>query len=205
MVDLQDPENQPGAIHRRFDLRAFTVDERAWLTGHLDVGPDAVHRARWRLWAAKESAFKVARKLDSRVRFHPLAFAVSVSSNSRAVVCHAKGRFDVWLSGGDEWVHAVAAPFACDPYRPSSRLRPLGCGFGGEGAVGSEAAASPGARVRAMARSAVATALSLTAGDIEIASSERIPVVVWRKMRLPVDLSLSHHGRFAGCAWRLTG
>ena len=206
VVDLRDPENQPRAIHPRFDLRAFTAEERDWLTEQLELGSDAAHRDRWRLWAAKESAFKVARKLDPHVRFHPRAFGVSLVGRSRAVVHHAIGRFDVWLSGGDEWVHAVSAPMARDSDRPSSRLGLVRRGVvSDEGSGRDEIALASGARVRAVARSAVAAALSLAAADVEIASSGRIPIATWRQARLPVDLSLSHHGRFVGCAWRLTG
>jgi len=220
-VDLRDPENQPSAIHARFDQRAFNIEERDWLTERFMLGPEVAHRARWRLWAAKESAFKVARKLDPGVSFHPRAFGVSLGKGPGAVVRHAIGRFDVWLSGGHEWVHAMAAPMVPEPRPPASRLRlvrrgltgrrltgrePLGRGPGGsEAAAWEDLASLSGARVRAVARSALAAALSKATADVEIMSFGRIPVAVSGRARLPVDLSLSHHGRFVACAWHLTG
>jgi len=209
-VDLRDPENQPAAIHRRFDQRVFSGAERDWVTRHLRLGSGAAHRARWRLWAAKESAFKVARKIDRAVCFHPRAFDVSLAGGPRAVVRHAIGPFDVWISGGDDWVHAVAAPMEPDPDRPQSKLRLLRRGDSGHGGVEGSAldlASSSSARARGVAGSAVAAALSMETEDVEIVSSGRIPIAIGisRRIRLPVDLSLSHHGRFVACAWRLIG
>jgi phosphopantetheinyl transferase (holo-ACP synthase) len=51
VVDLRDPENQPEAIHPRFDDRVFTWAERARI-----LAAGSPHRMRWVLWAAKESA-----------------------------------------------------------------------------------------------------------------------------------------------------
>jgi len=84
VVDLRDPENQPGAIHPRFDERVFTPVERARLTDEATA-----HRTRWLMWAAKESAFKVARKLDPGVRFLPRRFRVDFEGDALAVVRHA--------------------------------------------------------------------------------------------------------------------
>ena len=103
VVDLLDPENQQEAIHPRFDERVFTPVERAWLANEATA-----HRTRWRMWAAKESAFKVARKLDPGVRFLPRRFSVQLKGNAQAVVRYAVGRFDVSFSGADDWVHAIA-------------------------------------------------------------------------------------------------
>ncbi|MFV1988533.1 MAG: 4'-phosphopantetheinyl transferase superfamily protein [Gemmatimonadota bacterium] len=198
VVDLRDLENQPSAIHSRFDERVFTRAERARLT--LEA---TAHRTRWRMWAAKESAFKVARKIDPAVRFLPRRFAVRFEGNARAVVQHAVGRFDVSFSGADDWVHAIATlsdgvaarvPAAMVPAAMIERVH-----------RGRSAAAHASARVRTMARSAVGSLLSIAPAEIEIAPAGRIPVATWRKLPLPVDLSLSHHGRFLACAWSRRG
>ncbi|MGB5302419.1 MAG: 4'-phosphopantetheinyl transferase superfamily protein [Gemmatimonadota bacterium] len=199
VVDLRDPENQPEAIHSRFDARVFTWNERARI-----LAADSPHRMRWALWAAKESAYKVARKLDSRVYFSPRAFTVRIPGGETegphpylAEVSHPLGQFQVCLEATNEWVHAVASVSGTGVAKANWQLR----------SMGREAARRlPGveasARVRKLARSAIASALSAVPSDIVIAAAaKRVPRVTWRGQRLPVDLSLSHHGRFVACAW----
>jgi len=191
VVDLRDPENQPGAIHPRFDERVFTSTERERLTNEATV-----HRTRWLMWAAKESAFKVGRKLDLRVRFLPRLFSVQLEGKTSAVVRHAVGRFQVSFSGGDDWVHAIATRFdgaVDDASGPSAMVERV--------QEGRFAPAYVSARVRSMARAAVGSVLSIAPPEIEIATAAKIPVALWRKLPLPVDLSLSHHGSFLACAW----
>ncbi len=199
VVDLRDPENQPEAIHHRFDDRVFSWCERARILAA--VSP---HRMRWALWAAKESAYKVARKLDSRVYFSPRAFSVRIPGGETeasdpflAEVDHSLGRFQVCLEVTDEWVHAVASVSGAGVAKANWQLR----------SMGREAARRiPGveasARVRKLARSAIASALSAVPSDIVIAAAaKRVPRVWWRGRSLSVDISFSHHGRFVACAW----
>ncbi len=199
VVDLRDPENQPDAIHPRFDDRVFTWTERAGI-----LAAASPHRMRWLLWAAKESAYKVARKMDGRVYFSPRAFRVRIPGGEPespepflAEVSHEAGRFEVCLEGTDEWVHAVASSTGEGVARANWQLRSLGR-EAARRIPGLEASA----RVRKLARSAIASALSAVPSDIVIAAAaKRVPRVWWRGERLPVDLSFSHHGRFVACAW----
>lgn len=199
VVDLRDPENQPEAIHSRFDDRVFTWNERARI-----LAAGSPHRMRWALWAAKESAYKVARKLDSRVYFSPRAFTVRIPGGETegpdpylAEVSHAAGQFQVCLEATDEWVHAVASVTGTGVAKANWQLRSMGR-EAARRIPGMEASA----RVRKLARSAIASALSAVPSDIVIAAAaKRIPSVTWRGHRLPVDLSFSHHGRFVACAW----
>ena len=70
VVDLDDPESRSAARHARFDARAFTVAEQTMLRTSADG-----ERLRWVLWAAKESAYKAARRDDARVTFAPARVA----------------------------------------------------------------------------------------------------------------------------------
>ena len=67
VVDLRDPETH--TRHPSFDARVFTETERR----SLDASPDP-HAMRQMLWAAKESAYKAARRRDPRVVFSPIRF-----------------------------------------------------------------------------------------------------------------------------------
>jgi phosphopantetheinyl transferase (holo-ACP synthase) len=198
VVDLRDPENQPDAIHRRFDERAFTGEERERI-----LADDSPHRIRWTLWAAKESAYQVARKIDPGVSFSPRAFAVRLSRDvgapraCLAEVVHAVGRFHVRLEWTDELVHAVASISGAGAARAGWALRSLGRAAA-RGVPGLDA----GARVRDLARSALASALSAVPSDVVIAAAaKRVPRAWVRGRKLTIDLSLSHHGRFVACAW----
>ena len=189
VVDLHDPESRPEAIHARFDARVFTSDERKALSALASA-----HELRWTLWAAKESAYKVAKKLDPAVRFLPRDFVVRRIAEGRAVVMHKTGPFDVRLHRTDECVSAVAILTAANaPWIH----RPIGTGIECLEVSG----ADPSRTVRELACAALALRMNLPPGQVLIAADRGIPVASWRNRRLPVDLSLSHHGRFVAWAW----
>ncbi len=195
IVDLRDPENQPHAIHPRFDERAFTEVERRHLTDR-----DAAHRTRWLLWSAKEAAFKAARKLDAGVRFLPRRFAVDLQGDEAASVTHAAGRFRVSFCEADDWLHAVASLAAGGSRRRRSaplslveqvRVRATSC--------------DASKRVREVARARIGRLLSIPSREIRIVTRDGIPLAYRGPVPLPVDLSMSHHGRFLALALARTG
>ncbi len=197
VVDLGDPENQPDAIHPRFDQRVFSAVERS---RYLTL--PSMHRTRWAMWAAKESAFKVARKLDPGVRFHPREFAVRFVRGRRARVEHSSGAYDVWLEMRRDWIHAIATPAGRFRRCPDFRLAPVEAGIGGRDVLGfTRPWLRPGRRVRELARAAVGSRFGRDPSELEVSSENGIPGLRWRGRRFPVDLSLSHHGRFVACAW----
>lgn len=187
VVDLEHPHCQPEAIHPRFDSRAFTPREIELLAQSPQV-----HRARWSLWAAKESAFKACRKIDRRVRFLPRDFAV-YPNGERAEVRHHAGLFDVWFDHSEQWVHALASQGGDKP----------GSELDGDPAAGTNIREYDlGERARALAQSAISALFDLTPSELRIVSEDQIPQP-WRHGKpLPVDLSLSHDGRFVSCAWQ---
>ena len=81
VVDLLDPQSQPGAIHPRWDARVFTAFEQATLAEALSA-----HVTRWKLWAAKESAFKVAKKMHPGLSFFPTSFQVELLDETTCYV-----------------------------------------------------------------------------------------------------------------------
>jgi len=186
VVDLRHPFCQPDAIHPRFDTRAFSASELALL-----AASHRAHRMRWSLWAAKESAFKALRKLNSQVRFIPRDFEICLNGE-RAEVTHRLGRFGVWLDHTDQWVHALASQAG---EKPEFRID----GEPSDYPVCDEEGLRR--RVRRLASSALGAVLEITPSEIEIVSVDRVPKLLWRREPLPYDLSLSHDGRFVSCAW----
>ena len=220
VVDLHGPESRPEALHPRFDVRVFTPDEREALSASASA-----HPLRWTLWAAKESAYKVAKKLDPAVRFLPRDFVVGQIAEGRALVMHATGPFDVRLYRTDQWVSAVATRKAANAAvvtvaHPSRTRGPFSAGCVSAGPIGTGLisagpintaverlathGADPSRTVRDFARAALASRMNLPPGQVRIAADRGIPVAFWRDRRLPVDLSLSHHGRFVAWAWAAT-
>ena len=212
VVDLGHPLCQPDSIHRRFDSRAFSADEIAYLAAAADP-----HGTRWALWAAKESAFKAARQLDFAVRFIPRDFAVRLRGK-RAAVTHHVGRFQVWFDRTDEWLHAVAGRSGEKPGFRVAAISSAGAeedpAFDGERSLEGGPAVEhdhSSRQVRRLARGAMGEYLNLAPSEIRIIDVDRIPRA--RHLRehrhdaleparpLPVDLSLSHDGRFVACAW----
>ena len=71
VIDLRDPETWPGACHPRFDRRVFTPAECATIA----ASPRPA-MTRWVHWAAKESAYKAARRQRPATIFAPRRFGV---------------------------------------------------------------------------------------------------------------------------------
>jgi phosphopantetheinyl transferase (holo-ACP synthase) len=188
VIDLGDPEARPGALHPRFDARVFTREEQAELA--REGSPE---RLRWRLWAAKEAAYKCVRKLDPAVHFAPARFAVSCDGDGRGSVEHAGRRLRVaWWEEG-EAVHALATDGA-DPERALMHA------VATLPAAASGGPACASAAVRALALDAVARHLGCAVSELAIVDAGRVPRVHRRGVPLDLDLSLSHHGRLVAFA-----
>jgi phosphopantetheinyl transferase (holo-ACP synthase) len=71
VVDLSEPSARGKWRHRRFLERVFALREQDAILASPE--PD---RILWSFWAAKEAAFKVARKRDARLCFAPRSLEV---------------------------------------------------------------------------------------------------------------------------------
>ncbi len=177
VVDLADPETRPGTSHPRFDARVFGPDELAALAA--DPAPA---RLRWTLWAAKEAAYKVARKLEPRTVFAPRRFRVRLAAGGGGYVDWESATLPLRLASGPDWVHAIVSSPGAGAFRSRRLALPP--------------ASSPGAAVR---EHALRQLTALLGGPLAIGKAERIPFLHRNGARLRADLSLSHHGRYA--AW----
>src|SRR5262245_15957096 len=183
LVDLRDPEAREGAQHPRFDARVFAPAERAALAASPAAG-----RLRWVLWAAKEAAYKLARKLDPAVAFSPSRFVVSpLGARMRGRVSWAGGAASVQVRLAGDAVHATARD--ADPAR-GGLVRGVARLASGD---------DPSRAARELALRRVAARLGLDARDLRVVRRGRIP-----GLALPgggaLDLSLSHHGGFVSFA-----
>ncbi len=190
VVDLFDRDADISSYRRGFDQRVFTRCERRLIRL---AGEPA--RQRWRLWAAKEAAFKAARRCDLSTVFSPSAFSVELGDEAeglRGIVDHAGTRYRVLFEESQRWIHAVAllqSRVVDSIVAAVSRRDDLD-------------ARCESLDVRALAREHVADRIGVRPQELHIRREGRIPWFWLRGRRLEMGLSLSHSGgivAFACC------
>lgn len=198
VVDLRDPETLPGSSQPRFDARVFTPGEIAAIARSRSPA-----KLRWTFWAAKEAAYKAARREDPAVVFSPRRFAVSPHGEIRARVTHEQRSFDVALEAGDGWVHAIARAIPRGGDAP--RAAPLWTGVALVPERWRDLPDGPSLAVRELVAATLARALGLEPRRLAILREGRLPRLLYGRDWFPAVLSLSHHGRFAAFACSLAG
>jgi hypothetical protein len=224
IVDLADPRHGGKAGDARFLERVFSHDEREAILSSAD--PD---RALWARWAGKEAAFKtVSKALGRPPTFnHPRFQVVLEESPTSTEADLPSTRFGLVLYEGLELplrveisgttLHAVS----WSPHPPGA-TPPFSWGFRsveGEEAGWKEGlrprftsrewdciSHHPSALARLAARESVATSLGVEERALEVAChpghpGRRIPRVFLAGREIPVDLTLSHHGRLLAWAF----
>ena len=187
IVDLDDPDADPGRLHPRFDGRVFDPRERSLIAASTQPG-----RTRWILWALKESAYKAARKEEPATVFSPARFVVSRQDAASAIVCACGRRFRASISCGPGYVHAVAWQAGDPPAVTCVAVARL-----------ASRETSPHSAVRQLVLEQLAPALGVAPAALTIHREARIPAVRVHGRPSGADLSLSHHGRFVAFACRL--
>jgi phosphopantetheinyl transferase (holo-ACP synthase) len=188
VVDLADPDTARGATHPRFDERVFAAEERAWLGRNR-----AEERLRWVLWAAKESAFKALKKLDPRAIFSPHRLIVRLETASAGSVRYGERLLTVGVKIDRGACHAVT----------SIDVEPRAIIVSGMRCLTADVAEEPRPAARAFAIHLLAPLLRATERDLAVVSERRVPRLHIAGRPAPVDLSLSHHGRFVAFACAL--
>jgi phosphopantetheinyl transferase (holo-ACP synthase) len=179
VIDLADPETS--SRHARFDARVFTAAERDRIAAAADAG-----RLRQTLWAAKESAYKAARRSALDIVFSPRRFAVELDGEDSARVRFPGGAARVRIQIAGDCVHAIAILDGCDARRILS----------GAGTLGNTTDPNaPSGAARALALTELAPHLRESQGTLRVEREGRIP-----SLEGCAALSLSHHGRFVAYA-----
>lgn len=210
VVDIGAAGARDKAGDRRFVDRVFRAEERRL----INESPDPTLTL-WRLWAAKEAAYKVARKLDPSLAFAHRDFAVDPASG---VVVLGRRRVAFTSVQGDGYVHATALAAGTDGPATAagallSRVARLGeVPTAGPTPSPAELASchSPeSVAVRALARDLLREC-GVTGAEIVrppglpgdgSPSRPRPPLVLLSGQPVPgLDLSLSHDGRFVAAA-----
>ena len=183
VIDLVDPDSQPGRQHRRFDKLAFTCEERRVLRR---MGNS--HTQRWCMWAAKEAAYKLLKQTDSSISFAPRRFEVSWQGHDRCTVVHKERTAWVQLRFGNDYVHALALS---DAPSDDQQLPPVAI-------IRLDAAPQrpPSIEIRKLVKRMASLWLGQKATNLKVVTEEKIPRLVDAKGDHCGYLSLSHHGRY---------
>ncbi|MCA9323317.1 MAG: 4-phosphopantetheinyl transferase family protein [Planctomycetes bacterium] len=185
VVDLRHPDCRAGARHPRWDARVFGAAERDLI--RRSSSPDHM---RWKLWSAKEAAFKVLRRMDPAIGFLSGNIQVDAVEESRAMV-RAPGQALAlrWIET-DDYVHALAIPDTLVSHCV------IGIALKGDGDESSA--------VRNLAMTALDESTGLQGPWRIHRGADRIP---WGRCRSgrSLPLSFSHHGRFVACAFAIPG
>jgi phosphopantetheinyl transferase (holo-ACP synthase) len=184
IVDLSDPEASPEACHERFDRRVFSPEEFDALPAECD---DA--QRRWILWAAKEAAYKAAKRTSPRVVFSPMRFAVDLDSSLRGIVQHEERTFSIRVQLDGDCVHAVV--------REGGSLSGV---ISGARKLSTRELCDASTSVRRVAIGSIARELGVDRASLQIESVDRIPHLVGHGAQSPQAISLAHHGSYAGFA-----
>jgi phosphopantetheinyl transferase (holo-ACP synthase) len=195
VVDIADTRRR--ARHARFDARVFSDCERRAISGDDDG-----EARRWAHWAAKESAYKVAKRTDPSTIFSPVKFAVifdgafdaGQDGELRGSVQHGSASYPVRVSRRGDCIHAIAVAPGGHPTAMLAGVGPYPDDAGAD---------SPSRAVRRLAIRDLAPRLATDASNLMVRSSERIPRLQHRDGHDVATLSLSHHGRFVAYACRL--
>ncbi len=184
VVDLLDPETAVKGLNPRFDERVFTDNEQ----GQLAAASDA-HILRWTMWAAKESAYKLAKRFDHSTVFAHSLFETELGENGRGTVLHGASCCAVTVCREGPTIHAIAT--ADHPER--ERI------VAGLDHVATDS--DPSVSARELAITSVARHLDVEPAMFTITNGpDRIPTL--RLGGLPLGhLSLSHHGTLVAFAW----
>ena len=187
IVDLADPETRLGACHPRFDRRVFAPAELELLaTTRSHV------RMRWILWSAKEAAYKAARQASATTVFSPSRFVVRLNPALQGSVRHGSRCWNVRIQLNGNCVHAVV-----------NDEKFCGDTIWGDRRLSAEERGDPSKGARRFAVATVAARLGLSVAHLRIERSGRIPQLIFDGAAPQVDLSLSHHGSYAGFVCRI--
>lgn len=195
IVDLNRPGTTGRARDSRFVDRVLTPGEKERLYGHKD--PD---RLLWAFWAAKESAYKAVSKTNREISSAPRRYPVTLFPGiSKSLipgnVLTPAGPVAVRIFIGEGHVHCIGTTGGLPDLDRSFHAIKKVCPAPGNESI----------RVRELAKERIAQHLDMAPHDIRIQrplenGRPGPPVIRIRNRKPPMDISLSHHGRYLAFA-----
>jgi len=208
IVDLKTPEAMGKSEDTRFVRRVLNASEQRLV--EASTHPDTFL---WALWAAKETAFKAVSKafpdISSAPRRYPVLMDSKIireSAQGRVMTPH--GSVEIKIDFQENYVHCIGI------FGASDNFESIHCHIEETDTHAPQAAGSVSEKesfaVRRLAIENIAKSLHMNARNIRIIrhqTKNRIhpPAVYVNGKRQNIELSLSHDGRFAACAFLIQG
>lgn len=190
IVDLQEARKANNWRRPRYLTKLFTWQEREWI-GQSACPDDWV----WMLWSAKESAYKLSRRLGAKRAYAPKCLEVQQwvkdkPNRYRLQLRTKQTELMVYTDINSSFVHSVAVPNENSNWQEG--ILPL---------EGTPRERSEQLREQVCQRIAEAD-LAVGQETYRIEKDDRgIPQVFAGRAPLPIVLSLSHHGRYGAYCW----
>lgn len=182
IVALNEPDNLTAPYRPRFMEKLFTPDEQDWINRQANTGI-----ASWCLWACKESAYKLGRKLGDPRSYMPRNIRVAPLGNMLApelecLAHHNRRVMPVTCYVNPEFVHAIATLDVPPGDTNQTVLRV-------------ENPDGVSKRIHNAIISSISDRFGIASSDVRIyQGSDKIPHLYAGNRPLPIDLSISHDG-----------
>lgn len=207
IVDLKRFGAADKSNDHRFVGRVFTAQERKLIQEGDD--PD---RRLWTIWACKETAYKVAGKINPQVSSAPRNYPVELSVDRGLLGPHAMvntpcGPVTARIAADDDdLIHVVGV----DGFHvPEGVSHGIGSIFSTTRLTGDSIAWARSQLTRRQAVEAIAASLHAAPASLQIvrqrsAGALKPPVLFQDNVQASVDISLSHDGRFGAYAFYIS-
>jgi len=207
IVDLASAETAGKFRDRRFLEKVLTESEQHALA----AARTAPERLLWTFWAAKETAYKAMSQLHDAVSAAPRRYALSIGTDADSLQAGATAAGHVQTPVGRVWVrlfHHADYLHCIGSTDPGPCLENLIYDLAPLPQMHLHDASrpeDPSLFVRRMAAEKIASILNLPRQNLRITRCKNArglgpPTVHIDNHPVPLSLSLSHHGRFAGYA-----
>lgn len=179
----------PRSSNERFLQKVLTPQERLWLDDQTDK-----ELALWTLWALKESSYKAHYKRYRYRSFAPKSFECRIEDQTKtASIQVAASTYQGFWQIKDEVIHAISHPSSLPKNQIwFNRLSQE---------VGLDSQHELSKTLQHALIQEIAGRFDLPAASLSINKVAGIPFLYQENQSLPIDLSLSHHGRWGGFAY----
>lgn len=187
IVSLKVVQAEPRANNPRFLQKVLTIPEQSWLR----LQPDK-ESALWILWALKESTYKAEFKHHRKRAFSPKSYRCYICPSSRTVKILVDNRaYSGSWSIKDGYLHALS--WSADQLKSTIQFQTL--------RLKQKKKSSQSLELKQAMIDKMSDTLAIAPDKLQFEYEDEIPFLCEGRERLPIDISLSHHGEWGAFAF----